>query len=1453
MVSHRGVAAALAILAVVPWCAPAARGGDPVILSETDRSVELEIQIPEPRLHVDPSGRSWYEIPGYGVLAADGLPVVPRRVLRVATGGPVTGLEVEVLASRRLPAAAPLLLAVPRRIPDLDDPAGPGTPVPGTALPSPVLAWPFPSQVARLEGEGWLRRLPVAEVALTPLRLLDPGGEAELATRIRLRLRWSEPSGSAARQKPAAPLAEPFDRLYPGAVVNPAGARPRPDASGRPPAAALPGAPETSSSTGLTGEAAAPEAEASPVLRRALPVSPQVGSAVYRLTVAVDGVHHLSGAWLAANTPDLAGRPVDRLFMAANGVEIPIRVVDDGNGIVSTGDRIVFFGEAVDEDPLDPDTWQQGDFTDRRPYYLGVADGPRLRMSTLLTGAPVSGFPVAASFTETVHHEEDDFFINTISSDADDRWYDGPLLLQTAPSRTLTLALPGVAPGGQASLAVRMLGQIIGGNLNGYHRTRLRVNGSQVSQADWDGVVVFTQGVDDGPITFPTSFLTASTGVQVDLPLDRVVDGTPVTTDLVALNWVEITYPRLFAASGDRLRFSVPNADTRFVVTGLSAPDAAVYDLTPAAGGVAAPRHLSGAQVSGTGPYTVTFEIAAADDPGATRRLAVAAGAGLQPAAVALHAPGPDLAAGGADWLLIGPRSLLDEGPSSALSSLVALRQSQGWQTRVASLRDVYDTFSFGLEDPQAIRDAIAWVLAQWSPAPTFVVLVGDATLDYKNSYGHAMARNLTPTYMESQVASPVLTYFAADNRFAAVVGNDELPDVLLGRLPAHSLAEAEGIFSKVVSYESLAGGPAWTRRGFFISDAESGGFESTMRQAIGKYFDRPENPGVLDPTGPCFSTGTCRNDPLGPGPLFHTASMQALISRNPSTPVSTLATTMNGWIRDGINLGGSVTQFNGHGSFQSWGRDATIYRSRSFAADDIDQLTNGSTLTFMLNINCITGGFHADSPPGAASDQLYSFAEDILLTPGRGVIGIIAPSHLTFISLLTTATNTFWDRLLGEERDRLLGAINLSLRLRFGEVGADVDLRSFSFLGDPATRLILPDPAPPSSFQAVAGNGVVDLSWVAGPDALTFRVERSSFGPSGPYTVLTPPGFAATVFSDTAVTNGKTYHYRVTGRDGDGMDTVPSNRNLDCPSGPGCVAATPINLTPPVAPSGFTVTDTGGGGELLLQWTANPEPDIALYRVRLGTTSGLYETQQSFPAASTSALLRGLQDGVTYYLVLEAENTSGVVGPPTAEREGMPQYILGLSPPAPITDLRVSDDAGDAMLSWSQVLLDIYGRPTTVQEYRIYASEAGPLFPLDPPHQIGSVADGPSPTFMHVGGASGPQLRFYLVSSRDTSGVDSGGGLGLPAPILDLMVSELAPGTLRLTWSPITRTTQNAPLVVDHYVVYAAATPFSRADVDGMIPIRSGLQATTVDVDASEGSYFSVLAVDARGGMSPY
>ena len=63
---------------------------------------------------------------------------------------------------------------------------------------------------------------------------------------------------------------------------------------------------------------------------------------------------------------------------------------------------------------------------------------------------------------------------------------------------------------------------------------------------------------------------------------------------------------------------------------------------------------------------------------------------------------------------------------------------------------------------------------------------------------------------------------------------------------------------------------------------------------------------------------------------------------------------------------------------------------------------------------------------------------------------------------------------------------------------------------------------------------------------------------------------------------------------------------------------------------------------QVTLAWDANPEPDIAGYKLYYGTSSGTYGQPQD-AGNSTTATISDLAEGTTYYLAVTAYDSSGL------------------------------------------------------------------------------------------------------------------------------------------------------------------------------------------------------------------
>ena len=954
-------------------------------------------------------------------------------------------------------------------------------------------------------------------------------------------------------------------------------------------------------------------------------------SAKYKLTINKNAIYRLTPAWVGSNAPDLLSQNPSKYRMDCLGQQIPITVVDaNTDGTFNGSDYIEFYGQALTWDILSPDEWDSGDYTDNNVYWL-YADSAAVVRAATRASAPTSGYTIPGEFADTSHHEVDRRFVLQVPADGLDHWYEEPPINATGgvpDSKTFTVATPGVSTTTPtASVKVRLLGD---NYVNNYHRSTILVNGATVSgPVDWSGFTEFTQG----PATFSQSMLSdgtpETTSVTVSLPLGCSPNPCP-SRDTVYENWIEITYGRKFRvdtdADGDgtvlndqTLTFTVPNQNTQFHVTGFTQNVAAIYEITKTLSGtpLVDPVRLTNAQVTGAAaPFSFDFQIAFDGTLPAQRQFIVSTVTGgttsgvLVPAAAEqdtsmscptycvpnLHSPGT-----GADWLVIANASFLDSTPGSAWQQLLARRASQGLAVKVVDVKDVYDEFSYGISDPQAIRDFLAYVYASW-PRPAgvplrYAVLLGDASFDYKNGYRSPVVRNLLSSYMRSVSSSNILGWMSDETYFAAVSGADGLPDLFLGRFPVHSVAETNAVAQKILNYETGPTGQAWQASNLFIADDDDTAFELIQDNQIAYWLSKAPDPPCSLCTYPSSYEYHRVYERLLPGDINQKATeANDRIIRN-----------MNGLVdpsRD-IGPGSAIVSFVGHGSWQDWGSNQSFFHTSVAPGDDVDDLTNGSKLSVVLVADCLAGSFTITSKPGGCSndatrtclvnadcispgtctnpapplDLNTAYSEDMLATPNKGAVGIFAPSHVTFSNEHTVVLDRFFGDVYGPRKIRKLGALLAGIQLEFSAGMDTVGMQSYALFADPATDLMVPAPRPPASVTATPGNQQVSLSWTASPDApVTYNVYQST-QPGGPYTRVAA-SISGTTFTATSLANCQPYYFFVTALKS-GFEGAWSHFNDGCGTGGSCLKATPVSPAAPSAPTGVSATDLETGGSV--------------------------------------------------------------------------------------------------------------------------------------------------------------------------------------------------------------------------------------------------------------------------------
>ncbi len=528
----------------------------------------------------------------------------------------------------------------------------------------------------------------------------------------------------------------------------------------------------------------------------------------YKIVVAQDGIYQLTYAALQS-----AGLPVDTLdpltFKLLNqGLEIPIFVVGEQDGIFNSSDYLLFYGSKINTK-----------YSNNNVYWLTWGGENGLRMAIM--DGTVQGASSPVSFKTTMHLEEDHkYYADRPSGPQLDHWY--WYYLDTSSGLTshdFTFLLQNID---ESLLSASLRGLLKGYYANPQHHTRISVNGHLIDDKTWPSTDEYSISVD-----FPQSYLVeGSNSITLDCPLDGVI-----TVDQVLVNWFELDYTRTFTAENNLLNFRTDQPGLwQFQVSGFTTNSIDVFDISDPA---APARVINGTILQNGSLYQVDFEQQVV---GLNRYLALSPSGWLTPLAIIQDNPSSlKDPSNGADYIIISYSDFLD-----AIQPLASYRITQGFRVKVVDVKDIYDEFDGGVFDPRAIHDFLAYAYTNWTaPAPSFVLLVGDGHYDYKNVYG-ASGDEFIPPYLGE--FDPWIGETASDNRYVTVSGSDILPDMYIGRLPANSVGETTAMVNKILSYEQNPPGGTWNYHLTLVADnADPGGDFPALSDNIADHYLPPQ------------------------------------------------------------------------------------------------------------------------------------------------------------------------------------------------------------------------------------------------------------------------------------------------------------------------------------------------------------------------------------------------------------------------------------------------------------------------------------------------------------------------------------------------------------------------------------------------------------------------------------
>jgi hypothetical protein len=168
------------------------------------------------------------------------------------------------------------------------------------------------------------------------------------------------------------------------------------------------------------------------------------------------------------------------------------------------------------------------------------------------------------------------------------------------------------------------------------------------------------------------------------------------------------------------------------------------------------------------------------------------------------------LAADGvADYVILIPPEGWVEGFRSTLEPLVTVRHQQGLRPAVMDVEALYNRFTHGLADPEAIRAFCREAYNTSDNKLRYLLLAGSGSLDFRHekfSVTNYQACLLPPVIAGQRFSTGVPEQFfamivAADQAFGDVTGNSA-PEIAVGRFPTAWTQELAVAVAKTLAYE---------------------------------------------------------------------------------------------------------------------------------------------------------------------------------------------------------------------------------------------------------------------------------------------------------------------------------------------------------------------------------------------------------------------------------------------------------------------------------------------------------------------------------------------------------------------------------------------------------------------------------------------------------------------------
>lgn len=367
-----------------------------------------------------------------------------------------------------------------------------------------------------------------------------------------------------------------------------------------------------------------------------------------------------------------------------------------------------------------------------------------------------------------------------------------------------------------------------------------------------------------------------------------------------------------------------------------------------------------------------------------------------------------------ADMLIISAPYCLDEAEEIANIH----RNHDDLNTVVVNAEEVYNEFGGGTVDPTSIRDFVRMVYLRNNENLKYLLLLGDATFDYRSILG--FKASYVSSYQSKESFKEIDTY-TTDDYFGLMDDSEGtnvsgVVDIGIGRIPVSSKSQAQDVVAKISNYRfgtaNVCG--QWKNNMIFLADDDESNTHlnqgeqlATLTESLAKGINVKKV--YIDAYPRISATG---------GYTFPKAH-DALLNM--------------------LDEGALIVNYSGHGGVKG------ITDEKVFTVTDAMNLNNFNKLPFWYTGTCELGRF--DEP------NYTSLGEQLIINKNGGAFAMITTTRVTQASVTASFARKMYNNMFNVDAPfRPLGDI-----FRLTKSDGLSTYYSYALFGDPAMQIAYP------------------------------------------------------------------------------------------------------------------------------------------------------------------------------------------------------------------------------------------------------------------------------------------------------------------------------------------------------------------------------------------------------------